>query len=105
MKYAVIKTGGKQYKVSENESIEVERLSIDSKNFDFDKVLLVNDDKTLRIGKPFVKGAVVCGEILENLKGKKIRVSKFKSKVRYRKTTGHRQLLTRVQIKEISAGK
>lgn len=102
MKYAVIKTGGKQYKVSENDVLDVERLSSPAKNIDFKDILLVVDESIVKVGKPFVNGATVKAEILGNKRGEKIRVSKYKSKVRYRRVTGHRQNLTKIQIKEIA---
>ncbi|MCL5438858.1 MAG: 50S ribosomal protein L21 [Patescibacteria group bacterium] len=103
MKYAVIKTGGKQYKVSENDVIEVERLEHDSNNVSFNEVLLCVDEGSVKIGKPFIPGLSVKAEVIKDLKGDKIRVSKFKSKVRYRRVTGHRQSLTKVLIKEIGS--
>jgi len=101
--YAVIKTGGKQYKVSEGDIIEVERLSAkDKEDFLFDKVLLYVADSTVKVGKPYLAEVVVKGIILGAKKGKKIRVSKFKAKSRYRRTTGHRQSLTQVKIEKIT---
>lgn len=102
MKYAVVKTGGKQYKVSEGDIIEVEKLNVEpDKDYSFDKVLLYASDGDVKIGTPLVKNVKVAGEILDNIKGKKIRVAKYKSKVRYRKVYGHRQALTKIQIKSI----
>jgi large subunit ribosomal protein L21 len=102
MKYAVIKTGGKQYKVSEGDTIEVDRLpSAKDGKFSFDQVLLIASDEGVKIGKPTVVNAKVEAKVLEDLKGDKIRVSKFKSKVRYRRVTGFRAALTKVQIDKI----
>lgn len=103
MKYAVIKTGGKQYKVSEGDIIEVDRLSLtkDGKVI-FDQVLLLATDAGVKIGKPTVNGVTVAAKFLSDLRGEKIRVSKFKSKVRYRRVTGFRAALTKVQIEKIN---
>lgn len=106
MKYAVIKTGGKQYKISEEDVVDVERLKAqkDDKVI-FDKVLLLVSDDSIKIGKPFIEGEKVEGKLLDNLKGDKIRVSKFKAKVRYRKTIGFRSSISRVKIEKISGSK
>jgi large subunit ribosomal protein L21 len=105
MKYAVIKTGGKQYKVSAGDVLEVERLSVDGKTVEFEDVLLFSDEGAVTLGKPTIPGAKVKASLLEQTKGEKIRVSKFKSKVRYRRTTGHRQHLSKIQVEEIVSGK
>lgn len=102
MKYAVIKTGGKQYKVSEGDVIEVDRL-VDEKNgkLTFDEVLLKVSDSSVKIGTPFVKGEKVEAKLVEQKKGDKIRVSKFKAKVRYRRVNGFRASLSKVLIEKI----
>jgi large subunit ribosomal protein L21 len=104
MKYAVIKTGGKQYKVSEGDVIEIDRILNKDGKVVFDEVLLVSSDAGVKIGKPTVENAKVEAKVLEDLKGEKIRVSKFKSKVRYRRVTGFRAFLTKVQIEKIIEG-
>lgn len=102
MNYAVIKTGGKQYKVSEGDVIEIERLNSEKDDkVVFDKVLLLVSDDKIKIGKPFIEGEKVEGKLLENLKGDKIRVSKFKAKVRYRKTIGFRASVSKVRIEKL----
>lgn len=104
MKYAVIKSGGKQYKVSEGDIIEVERLSIKpSEEVFFENILLYvsGEPNVVELGKPYLKEVIVKGKVLEDKKGKKIKVSKFKSKVRYRRTTGHRQFLSKIVIEKI----
>ncbi len=96
---AVIKTGGKQYKVSPGDKIKIEK--IDKKKdaeISFKQVLLVEKNKKLLIGDPLVKGAKVTGKVLEQGKGKKIIVFKYKPKTRYKKKQGHRQLFTQVEI-------
>lgn len=104
MNYAVIKTGGKQYKVAEGDVIEVQKLKDSKDKVTFEDVLLLVSDKDIKLGKPTVK-AKVTGKILENKKGDKIRVAKFKSKVRYRRVTGFRPQISVVQIEKIEATK
>lgn len=106
MKYAVIATGGKQYKVSEGTIIEVEKLDVATgSDFTFDNVLLLADDGSFKIGQPNLTNVSITGKVLAQKKGKKLYVSKFKAKARYRKTIGHRQLLTQIQIAQIVAKK
>lgn len=101
MKIAVIKSGGKQYKVAEKEKIMIEKVSA-GKKLTFGEVLLIADEKKTIIGKPFVKNAKVEAKFLGNTKAKKVRILKFKPKKRYRKLQGHRQELTEVEITKIS---
>ena len=102
MNYAVIETGGKQYKVIKGETLEVENLNTDSeKEYVFDKVLLTVSDGKINIGSPYVKNVLVYAKIIENLKGEKIYVMKYKSKVRHRRRTGFRHMLSKVTIKDI----
>ncbi len=105
MKYAVIKTGGKQYKVEEGQIIEVEKLDSDGKSFVFEEVLLVVDGDKVEIGAPTVAGMKVYADVIEEVKGDKIEVFKYKSKSRYRKHTGHRQKYTQVKINGIGSKK
>ncbi len=102
MKYAIFKSGGKQYKVAEGDVLTVERLP-QSKDQEFitSSVLLYISDRESRVGSPFVNGVEIRGKILGHEKGEKIRVAKFKSKVRYRRIRGHRQSLTKIQIEKI----
>ncbi len=104
--YAVIKTGGKQYKVSEGEILEIDKIEgkADQK-IDFSDVLLVADSDKAEIGQPLVTGAKVEAKIIDQVKGEKIRVARFKSKVRYRKVRGFRAQLTKVQIEKIITSK
>jgi large subunit ribosomal protein L21 len=102
MNYAVIKTGGKQYKVSEGDVIEVDRLLTDKDSkVIFDEVLLKVTDKGIKLGNPLINGEKVEAKLLEQIKGDKIRVSKFKSKVRYRRVTGFRASLSKVLVEKI----
>ncbi len=101
--YAVIKTGGKQYRVQVGDSIYVEKLALeDGATVEFDTVLLANDDE-IRIGTPVVEGVKVVGKVTRQAKGKKIYVFKFKSKKNFRKKQGHRQPYTQVEITAINA--
>lgn len=101
--YAVIKTGGKQHRVSPGEVLDVEMIAGDrGEQVVFDEVLMVVDEADVRIGTPVVAGARVVGEILAQKKGPKINVFKMKRRKGFRKKTGHRQLLTNMRIREIS---
>ena len=103
--YAVIKSGGKQHKVSEGEEILLEKLSLDEGEvIEFSEVLAVNKDGNLNVGKPLLEGAVVKGKVIDHLKTKKITVIKMKRRKDYRKKQGHRQNLTKVKIESISYG-
>src|SRR5262252_6576498 len=102
--YAIVETGGKQYRVKPGDTIAVERLSGEpGEVLDLGRVLLIagNGDASTRIGSPGVEGAVVRAEVVEHARGEKIIVFRYKSKVRYRRKTGHRQSLTRVRITDI----
>ena len=102
MKYAVIKTGGKQYRVSEGDEIEIEKIvTPEGKTHTFNEVLLLVDEKKLKIGQPQAAGVKVKTKVLSHFKGKKIRVATYKAKSRYRRVKGHRQQLTRVKILSI----
>ncbi|WP_333860071.1 50S ribosomal protein L21 [Clostridium sp.] len=102
--YAVVATGGKQYKVSEGDIIYVEKLEaeVDS-TIELDKVLMVNKDEGLVVGKPVVEGAKVKAKVLKQGKARKIIVFKYKPKKDYRKKQGHRQPYTKLQIEKIDA--
>jgi len=103
MNYAVIRSGGKQYKVSTGDVVELDKLNLEeNKNVVFDDVLLLVQEGNTTIGKPNVSGAKVEAKLIEQKKGDKIRVSKFKAKSRYRKTIGFRAQLTVVQIEKIN---
>ena len=106
MNYAILKTGGKQYKVEVGSVIEVDKIdAVPESTLKFDQVLLIAQDGAYKIGRPNVDGAVITAQVLEQKKGEKIRVAKFKAKARYRKVTGHRQLLTKLKIEKITSGK
>ena len=100
--YAIVETGGKQYKVTPKQTIEVERLGIpEDAVVELDKVLLIGDDENTLIGNPTIKGAKVVATSLGEAKGDKIIVFKYKAKVRYRRKRGHRQIYTRLSIDKI----
>ena len=102
MSFAIIETGGKQYKVSASNILKVEKLNIQKgKKVEFKKVLLVNDDKTTEVGNPTIDGAIVEALILDNIKDKKILVFKKRRRQNSRKKYGHRQLLSKIQITKI----
>lgn len=102
--YAIIKTGGKQYRVQEGDSIFVEKLAADvDSEVVFDQVLAVVNDGDVKVGAPVVEGAKVTAKVLEQGKQKKIRIFKYKAKSNYRKRQGHRQPFTKVEISKIEA--
>jgi len=100
--YAIIETGGKQYKVQEGDIVYVEKLNLEEgEAVSFDKVLLMSSEAGLTPGKPYVDGATVEGTVLANGKSKKIIVYKYKAKKNIRSKQGHRQPFTKVQIDKI----
>lgn len=102
MKFAVIETGGKQYRVSSATRLKVELLEGEQgSEIKFDKVLLVGNGDEVNVGTPYVSGASVTGVILKQGRGKKEIVFKYHSKTRRRKKKGHRQFFTEIQIKDI----
>lgn len=101
--FAIVKIGGKQYKVSPKDITTVEKLAgAVGDTVEFGDVLLISDEKKVKVGKPTVKGAKVSAKILSQEKGEKITVRRFKSKVRYRKTKGFRPEITKLEIIGIS---
>jgi large subunit ribosomal protein L21 len=101
--YAVIKSGGKQHRVSEGDTFAVEKISGNrGDEVSFNEILMVARDKEIKVGTPFLEGVKVVGEIVEQAKSRKINVFKMKRRKGYQKKTGHRQELTRVKIREIS---
>ncbi|MBO6305136.1 MAG: 50S ribosomal protein L21 [Selenomonadaceae bacterium] len=102
--YAIIKTGGKQYKVAEGDVLFVEKLDAEEgASVTFEEVLAVSDGDTVKFGTPLVEGAKVTAKVEKNGKGKKIRVFKYKAKSNYRRRMGHRQPYTKVVVEKISA--
>lgn len=100
--FAVIKTGGKQYIVEAGKKYDFEKLDVEEgKEVIFSEVLLVSDGKEVKVGEPLVTGAKVTGKVIAQIKDKKVIVFKYKAKKRYRKTQGHRQQKTKVEITKI----
>ena len=100
--YAIIESCGKQYKVAEGDVVFFEKLDAEEgKKGTFDKVILVSNDKKVEVGAPYVKGIKVEGKVVSHGKGKKILVYKYKAKKNYRRTQGHRQPYTKVEITKI----
>ena len=102
--YAVFETGGKQYRVAAGDQLQIERVEVEAgQTFTFDRVLLVNKDGALTVGSPTVSGAKVVADVLEHIRGEKVIAWKMKRRKGYHKKIGHRQELTVVKVKEITA--
>ncbi len=102
--YAVIKTGGKQYRVMQGEVLRVELLDVEvDSTIRFDQVLLVGEGESIRVGAPLVAGAVVSAKVRAHGRADKVRIVKFRRRKHYRKQMGHRQHYTEVEITGISA--
>lgn len=101
--YAVIETGGKQYRVQQGDTLFIEKIEAnEGENFSFDKVLLVSNEGEVSVGTPYVDGASVEAKVVEHGKGKKVIVFKYKAKKDYRKKQGHRQPYTKVLVERIN---
>ncbi|MEF9853499.1 MAG: 50S ribosomal protein L21 [Hydrogenoanaerobacterium sp.] len=101
--YAIIETGGKQYRVQQGDVIYIEKLEAEAEsNVDFDKVVAVGKDDGLVVGAPYVSGAKVTGKLIKNGKGKKITILTYRSKKGSKRTMGHRQPYTKVEIADIA---
>ena len=97
--YAIIETGGKQYRVAEGDVLTVEKLAVeDGAQVELDKVLLLSKDGDVQVGAPYIEGTKVFGEVVESGKGKKVIIFKYKAKKDYRKKQGHRQPYTMIKI-------
>lgn len=104
--YAVIRTGGKQYRVAEGDKLEVETLAAEpGSDIDLPEVLLIGDGDEVSIGTPLVDGAKVTARVVEHGRHPKIRIVKFKRRKHYHRQAGHRQNFTRLEITKISTGK
>jgi large subunit ribosomal protein L21 len=102
--YAIIETGGKQFKVSEGDVVYIEKLDVNENDaIKFDRVLVCGDEGEVKIGTPYVDGASVEAKVVKNGKGRKIMIFKYNAKKNYRKRQGHRQPYTKVQIEKIHA--
>ena len=101
--FAVIETGGKQYKVTEGDILFIEKLGVeDGEKVTFDKVLALSNGESLKVGTPYVEGAAVTANVVKSGKGKKILVMTYKAKKNEKKKKGHRQPYTKIQIEKIS---
>jgi len=102
--YAVVETGGKQYRVSVGDVLDVEKLDKDpGDTVELERVLMINDGENAKIGTPCVEGAKVIARIVEQAKARKVIVFKFKRRKDYQRLKGHRQLISRIKIEEIVA--
>lgn len=102
--YAIIETGGKQYRVQEGDVITVEKLNVAAgETVEFDRVLVLSDGSAVQVGAPVLETAKVFGSVVENGKGEKVIIFKYKSKKDYRKKQGHRQPYTMIKIETLSA--
>ncbi|MFW5450563.1 MAG: 50S ribosomal protein L21 [Methylophagaceae bacterium] len=102
--YAIIATGGKQYRVKEGEKLRVEKLSAEAGDkIELDKVLLVGEGEDVKIGAPYLKGAKVTATVAANGRGDKVKIVKFRRRKHYRKQMGHRQSYTEIEITSIKA--
>ena len=100
--YAVFKTGGKQYRVSEGETLKIEKLEVEpGKKVTFNKVLMIADGENVQVGSPLLDKASVEAKVISQGKGKKVNILKFKRRKNSMKQQGHRQLLTEIQIGKI----
>ena len=102
--YAIIETGGKQYKVSEGDVLFIEKLAVEAESeYTFDKVIAVGNDDGIKVGAPYVEGANVVANVIKNGKGKKVTVMTYKPKKNEKRKLGHRQPYTKVEVKAINA--
>ena len=102
--YAVIKTGGKQYRVCAGDKLKIEKLEADiGSEITFDQVLMVGDGADIKVGAPMLRGATVIATVLNQARGDKIKIFKMRRRKHYRKSQGHRQYFTEVQIGGITA--
>jgi large subunit ribosomal protein L21 len=105
MAYAIIRTGGRQFRVAEGDTLDVDLLDVEpGKTATFGDVLLFADGKDVTHGNPLISGAKVTGEVVEQRKDKKVVAFKYKRRKGYHRTVGHRRKLTRVKIKTIDVG-
>lgn len=102
--YAVIATGGKQYRVAKGDTIQVEKLDAEEgSSVDFENVLMVGEGESVKIGTPYVEGCSVKATVTSQMRGEKIEIMKFRRRKHHQKRTGHRQYLTQIEITDITA--
>ena len=102
--YAIVEIGGHQYKVSENDTLFVDKQNVEGNTLNFDRVLLVKEDSGVKIGTPVVEGAEVTATLLDTIKADKVLVFKKKRRKGYQKLNGHRQVMSQIQIDSITLG-
>jgi len=103
--YAIIETGGKQYRVAEGQKLSIEKLAAEEgKTIDFDRVLMAGEGANVKVGTPLIAGAKVTAEIIKHGRGKKVRILKFRRRKHHMKQQGHRQDFTQVKITKVSVG-
>ena len=102
--YAIVEIGGHQYKVSENDTLFVDKQNIEGNTLNFDRVLLIKEDSGVKIGTPVVEGAEVTATLLDNVKADKVLVFKKKRRKGYQKLNGHRQVMSQIKIDSITLG-
>ncbi len=104
MNFAVIKASGKQYRVTPGLILEIDKIEGKAgEKVSFNEVLLVNNNDKVTVGTPLVDGAVVTAKVVDQIKGEKVRIAKFKAKARFRRVTGFRSMLTKIQIEDIKS--
>lgn len=102
--YAVIATGGKQYRVAKGDTIQIEKLDVEEgSSVDFENVLMVGEGESVKIGAPYVEGCTVKATVTSQMRGEKIEIMKFRRRKHHQKRTGHRQYLTQIEITDITA--
>ncbi|MDP8216519.1 MAG: 50S ribosomal protein L21 [Candidatus Kaelpia imicola] len=101
MKYAIIETGGKQYKVKEGDTLNVELIEAENNKVEFDKILALSDGSKLTVGRPYVENVKVAAELIENKKADKITILKYRRRKSSQSKRGHRQILSKVKIESI----
>jgi len=103
--YAIIQTGGKQYRVTEGDTLKVEKIDADEgADVELDKVLMIADGETITVGKPYVEGGKVLATVKGHGRGKKVKIIKFRRRKQYLKRQGHRQWFTELTVTGINAG-
>lgn len=102
--YAIVEIGGHQYKVSENDTLFVDKQNVEGNTLNFDRVLLVKEDSGVKIGTPVVEGAEVTATLIDTVKADKVLVFKKKRRKGYQKLNGHRQVMSQIQIDSITLG-
>ena len=102
--YAVIKTGGQQFRVAKGDKLSIQKLDAEAgKSITLDEVMMINDGKTAKVGTPLVNGAKVTAKVIEQTRGDKVVIFKKKRRQNYRRTKGHKQHLTVIEITDIKA--